>query len=104
MARRGGERAAVGAGAQSGGARRSARRGSGGLDGAIAARPGRLDRRRPRRSALLRPHFRGESWHAWRVFLAALFALPLNDEDLAIYQRHTGRTAPPTQPLVEAAL
>jgi hypothetical protein len=27
--------------------------------------------------SLFRPHFRGPSWTAWRVFLAALFALPV---------------------------
>jgi hypothetical protein len=30
------------------------------------------------------PFFRGESWGAWRVFLAALFALPLAAEQLAL--------------------
>ena len=48
------------------------------------------------------PFFRGESWAAWRVFLAALFALPLSPAQLALYQRHTGRTAPPSQPSHEA--
>ena len=38
------------------------------------------------------PFFRGETWGAWRVFLAALFALPLTAEQLATYQRHTGRS------------
>jgi hypothetical protein len=41
------------------------------------------------------PFFRGESWSAWRTFLAALFALPMSSEQLALYQRHTGRSAPP---------
>ena len=41
---------------------------------------------------------------AWRVFLAALFALPLTAEQLAIYQQHTGRSAPPSQPSHEAWL
>ena len=50
------------------------------------------------------PFFRGESWAAWRVFLAALFALPLSPAQLALYQRHTGRTAPPSQPSHEAWL
>ena len=51
------------------------------------------------------PHFQGgDSWKAWRVFLAALFALPMTEEELAIYQRHTGRTTPPTEPFTEAAL
>jgi Terminase large subunit, T4likevirus-type, N-terminal len=50
------------------------------------------------------PFFRGDSWSAWRVFLAALFALPLQDGQLALYQRHTGRTAPPAQPSHESWL
>ena len=50
------------------------------------------------------PHFQGESWTFWRMFLAALFALPMSDDQLALYQRHTGRTAPPTAPFKEAEL
>ena len=50
------------------------------------------------------PFFRGETWGAWRVFLAALFALPLTAEQLATYQRHTGRSTPPAQPSHEAWL
>jgi hypothetical protein len=44
------------------------------------------------------------TWEAWFTFLAALFALPMTPEQLAIYQRHTGRTAPPSAPFAEAAL
>ena len=43
-------------------------------------------------------HFKGSSWDAWRVFLCALFALPMTPEQLAIYTKHTGRNEPPTQP------
>ncbi len=50
------------------------------------------------------PHFRGDTWQAWRAFLAALFALPMDDAALAIYQAHTGRVEPPTVPFKEAAL
>jgi hypothetical protein len=50
------------------------------------------------------PHFKGDSWSAWRTFLAALFALPMTPEQLALYQRHTGRTAPPEQPSHESWL
>jgi hypothetical protein len=50
------------------------------------------------------PFFRGESWAAWHAFFAALFALPMTDEQLAIYRKHTGRTVPPTQPSHEAWL
>ena len=52
------------------------------------------------------PHFRGgaASWAAWRTFLAALFALPMDDAALALYQHHTGRVEPPATPFTEAAL
>ena len=49
-------------------------------------------------------HFRGNTWNVWRVFLAALFALPMTPEQLALYRKHTGRSTPPTQPLHEAWL
>ena len=49
-------------------------------------------------------HFRGGTWTAWRVFLASLFALPMSEEQLAIYQKHTGRSAPSTQQAQEAWL
>jgi Terminase large subunit, T4likevirus-type, N-terminal len=48
--------------------------------------------------------FKGETWHAWRVFLTALFALPLTSEQIEVYRKHTGRSAPPTEPLHEAWL
>jgi hypothetical protein len=48
--------------------------------------------------------FRGGTWDAWRTFLAALFALPLTPEQLEVYQRHTGRSAPPPEPAQEAWL
>jgi phage terminase large subunit-like protein len=38
------------------------------------------------------------------VFLCALFALPMTPEQLAIFQKHTGRSAPSTAPLHEAWL
>jgi hypothetical protein len=40
-------------------------------------------------------HFKRPTWDVWRVFLAALFALPMSDEQLAIYRKYTGRTTPP---------
>lgn len=48
--------------------------------------------------------FAGESktWARWRVFLAALFGLPMTPAQLAIYQHHTGRITPPTLPAREA--
>lgn len=49
-------------------------------------------------------HFRADTWGAWRAFLAALFALPMTTEQLAIFQKCTGRAAPSTTPLQEAWL
>jgi len=54
--------------------------------------------------SLFAEHFAGGTWGNWWAFLAALFALPLDADALALYQRHTGRTAPPTTPFREAAL
>ena len=54
--------------------------------------------------ALFGPHFRGATWMAWRAFLAALFALPMDAAALALYTAHTGRQAAPTVPFREAAL
>jgi hypothetical protein len=49
-------------------------------------------------------HLRGNSWANWRVFLQALFGLPMSEQQLAIYQQFTSRTTPPTTPLHEAWL
>ena len=38
------------------------------------------------------------TWSAWRAFLCALFGLPLKPEQLAVFQRATGRVASPTKP------
>ena len=54
--------------------------------------------------ALFGPHFRGGSWTAWRAFLTALFALPMDAAELAIYREHTGRQNAPVVPFKEAAL
>jgi hypothetical protein len=54
--------------------------------------------------ALFGPMLAGDSWRAWRAFLLSLFALPLDRDALALYQHHTGRTAPPERPFREAAL
>ena len=48
--------------------------------------------------------FRAGTWDVWRVFLAALFGLPMTDDQLATYRRFTGRSTPPTAPLHEAWL
>lgn len=50
------------------------------------------------------PHFIGETWRAWRVFLAAMFGLPMDEAGLATYRHHTGRATPPVQALREASL
>jgi hypothetical protein len=46
----------------------------------------------------------GESWAAWRVVAKAIHAIPMTPDELAIYQRHTGREQPPTAPVTEATL
>jgi hypothetical protein len=51
--------------------------------------------------ALFGRWFRGDSWSAWRVFLAALFGLPTDPE---IFQRHTKRTVMPSEASREAWL
>jgi hypothetical protein len=45
--------------------------------------------------ALFACHFRGASWAAWKVFLAALTAGPMDEPAMALYRQCTGRTAPP---------
>ena len=50
---------------------------------------------------LFEPHFKGASWDAWRSFLKAVFALPLNNAELGIYRTATGRNDAPTQPFTE---
>ena len=49
-------------------------------------------------------HFKGKSWAAWKVFLAALFAEPPDEAGLAVYRERTGRTTWPTAPFTEAAV
>jgi hypothetical protein len=53
---------------------------------------------------LFQQHFEGNTWDAWLTFLAALFALPMTQEQCALYQKHTGRSSPPTESLHEAWL
>jgi hypothetical protein len=50
------------------------------------------------------PHFGGASWRPWRVFLKSLFALPLTEDELAVFQHHTERSTEPTDPFREVAL
>lgn len=47
---------------------------------------------------------RPDTWSVWFAFLAALFALPMDAEQLALYRRHTGRKEPPTAAASEAWL
>jgi hypothetical protein len=49
-------------------------------------------------------YFRGPTWTAWRVFLAVLFGLPLTGDQLAVYQKHTGRATAPANPSHQAWL
>ena len=50
-------------------------------------------------------HFKGRSWAAWKVFLAALFAEGVPDEaGQAVYRERTRRTSWPTAPFTEAAV
>lgn len=53
---------------------------------------------------LFAPHFRGDTWTSWRVFLKALFALPMDSVEQEIYQADTGRADLPTRSYSEAAL
>jgi hypothetical protein len=54
---------------------------------------------------LFLPWFKDQAtWSNWRALLAAMFALPLTDEQLAVYQQHTGRKEPPTKPATETWL
>ncbi len=42
------------------------------------------------------------SWDAWRVFLAALFGVPVSEDNLQLYRECTGRTEFPTREAREA--
>ena len=44
-----------------------------------------------------------ENWAAWLSFWKAVFALPMDASDLAIFRECTGRTEPPTEPAKEVA-
>ena len=54
--------------------------------------------------ALFAGHFKGDTWGPWRTVLKALFGLPLDEAETALYRTHTGRTEAPTEPFKEAAL
>src|SRR2546422_5164247 len=40
--------------------------------------------------------FAGPSWLAWRVYLKALFGLPMDHWELDLYTWHTGRSTAPS--------
>jgi hypothetical protein len=42
------------------------------------------------------------SWKPWHAALSAAYGLPLDDEGLALYRRHTARVAPPSEQAREA--
>jgi hypothetical protein len=44
---------------------------------------------------------RPDEWKAWHAFLAAVFALPMDEGQLAVYRECTGRMEPPTVPARE---
>lgn len=48
--------------------------------------------------------FQDASWDRWKVFLRALFALPMTDEQAEVFRQFTGRTTVPSVPFKEAAL
>lgn len=41
-------------------------------------------------------------WTPWRSFWKAVYALPMDDVELAIFQKHTKRDTPPAAPVAEA--
>jgi hypothetical protein len=53
---------------------------------------------------LFGPWFKQKTWDAWRVYLSALFALPMNEKQLAIYREHTGRSDLPQAQASESFL
>jgi hypothetical protein len=46
----------------------------------------------------------GKTWNAWFAFLAAAFAIPLDDDQLETFRKHTGRDRPPEAQVREAWL
>lgn len=43
-----------------------------------------------------------DSWWGWRVYLSALFGLPMDEKQLAFYRKHTGRQDPPSKQPAES--
>jgi hypothetical protein len=48
--------------------------------------------------------FDAPSWEPWRAFLEALQALPMSEEHLGLYRKHTGRSELPAKPARYAEL
>jgi hypothetical protein len=46
-------------------------------------------------SELLGNSLGGDSWHGWRALLLAAMGEELKPDELTIFQKFTGRTAPP---------
>ena len=53
---------------------------------------------------LFKAWFDGPEWGAWRAFLAALFALPMTDEQAELFRQCTGRLTGPSAAFNEAWL
>jgi hypothetical protein len=53
---------------------------------------------------LFGPWFKGPSWAPWFTFLRAMFALPLDEAGLALFQQCTGRSAPSPGGYLESSL
>lgn len=50
------------------------------------------------------PFFTGGTWTAWRVVLKAAFGIQMTDDELTIFQAHTGRQSPPRERVNHATL
>jgi hypothetical protein len=52
----------------------------------------------------LKPFKKLQTWANWMVCLKAIFALPLDEAELEVFRKFTGREAPPAEPFSEAFL
>ena len=52
----------------------------------------------------LKPFKNPATWANWMVCLKAIFALPMDEAELEVFKRFTGRDAAPTEPVSEAFL
>jgi hypothetical protein len=84
------------------GRRRTATWRQGKADAALAAVRGRSILEVMDDPNLWAPWFKDPAtWGAWRCVLKALFALPMDSADAALFQHLTGRATPPVLPVVE---